>query len=303
MNFPGRPRSELRNQLVLNLARDDVKEYIFSVLDRLTTEHNIRYLKWDMNRTFSEPGWPEEKPEAQRELWVRYVLNLYDIIDRLRAKHPNLEIESCSGGGGRVDLGILRRVEEFWTSDNTEAYDRLKIQEGFSEAYAAKFMSAWVTDVPNTNGRTTSLKYRFLVAMQGALGIGANLNKWSTEDTELATKMVTLDKRIRDTVQNGDLYRLLSPRTNDVTANDYVAKDGKEAVLFAFRHAQQYKTGVAPIRLEGLDPRATYRLESIDRALLEKNSVLSGAYLMGNGVSLDLVDDYDGTAVLLHRLE
>ena len=303
MNFPGRPRSELRNQLILNLARDDVKEYIFSVLDRLTTEHKIRYLKWDMNRTFSEPGWPEEKPEAQRELWVRYVLNLYDIIDRLRAKHPNLEIESCSGGGGRVDLGILRRVDEFWTSDNTEAYDRLKIQEGFSEAYAAKFMSAWVTDVPNTNGRTTSLKYRFLVAMQGALGIGANLNKWLTEDTELATKMVTLDKRIRNTVQNGDLYRLLSPRTNDVTANQYVAKDGKDAVLFAFRHAQQYKTGVAPIRLEGLDPRATYRLESIDRALLEKNSVLSGAYLMGNGISLDLIDDYDGTAVLLHRVE
>jgi len=176
---------------------------------------------------------------ATRKLWVHYVRNLYDIIDRLRAKHPNLEIESCSGGGGRIDLGILKRVEEVWTSDNTEAFDRLRIQEGFSEAYAAKFMSAWVTDVPNMNGRSTPLKYRFLVAMQGALGIGANLNKWTAEDSKLATEMVALDKRIRSTVQNGSLYRLLSPRLSDVTANQYLSGNGKESVVFAFRHSQQ----------------------------------------------------------------
>lgn len=146
MNFPGRPRSELRNQLVLNLAREDVREYIFGFLDKLATDYNIRYFKWDMNRTFAEPGWPEAAPG---QLWVKYVRNLYDILARLRAKHPDLEIESCSGGGGRVDLGIMRYVDKFWTSDNTEPFDRLRIQEGFSEAYAAKFMSAWVTDVPN----------------------------------------------------------------------------------------------------------------------------------------------------------
>jgi alpha-galactosidase len=95
MNFPGRPRTELRNQLVLNLARTDVKEHLFNVLDRLATENNIRYFKWDMNRPFAEPGWPEASAGEQRELWVRYVRNLYEIIDRLRAKHPNLEIESC----------------------------------------------------------------------------------------------------------------------------------------------------------------------------------------------------------------
>src|ERR1035441_2958874 len=91
-----------------------------------------------MNRTFSEPGWPEVAPADQRKLWVEYVRNLYEIIDRLRARHPQLEIESCSGGGGRVDLGILQRVEEVWTSDNTEAFDRLRIQEGFTQAYAPK---------------------------------------------------------------------------------------------------------------------------------------------------------------------
>ena len=179
MNFPGRPRSELRNQLVLNLARDDVRDYIFGVLDKMTSENDIRYIKWDMNRIFSEPGWPEVAPDQQKELWVKYVWNYYDILKRLRAKHPQLEIESCSGGGGRVDLGVLRYVDEVWPSDNTEAFDRLRIQEGFSEAYAAKFMSAWVTDVPNQNGRSTPLQYRFLVAMQGALGVGSNLNKFS----------------------------------------------------------------------------------------------------------------------------
>ena len=148
-------------------------------------------------------------------------------MDRLRKKHPELEIESCSGGGGRIDLGVLHYVDEVWTSDNTEAFDRLRIQEGFSEAYAAKFMSAWVTDVPNMNGRTTPLRYRFLVAMQGALGIGSNLNKFSEDDTKLATQMVALYKRIRETVQFGSLYRLLSPSTNDTTANEYVSKDGK----------------------------------------------------------------------------
>ncbi len=303
MNFPGRPRSELRNQLVLNLARDEVRDHLFSVLDKLVSENHIRYLKWDMNRTFSEPGWPEAAPAAQRELWVKYVLNLYDILHRLREKHPNLEIESCSGGGGRVDLGILRFVDEFWTSDNTEAFDRLRIQEGFSEAYAAKFMSAWVTDVPNTNGRSTPLQYRFLVAMQGALGVGANLNKWTADDEQLATRMIALDKRIRAVVQLGDLYRLLSPRKNDVTANEYVSKDGKEAVLFAFRHSQQYNVPAPAIALRGLDARSVYHLEAMDNKLEDKSTELSGAYLMDHGVDLVLHGDYDSTVLLLHRVE
>src|ERR1700739_3355489 len=155
INFTGRPRSELRNQMILNLARSDVKEYIFGVLDKLASENNIRYFKWDMNRSFSEPGWPEAVPADEQKLWVQYVRNLYEIIDRLRARHPKLEIESCSGGGGRVDLGIMRRTEEVWTSDNTDALDRLTLQDGFSQAYAPGVMMAWVTDVPNYNGRTT----------------------------------------------------------------------------------------------------------------------------------------------------
>jgi alpha-galactosidase len=239
----------------------------------------------------------------QRKLWVDYVRNLYDILDRLRAKHPKLEIESCSGGGGRVDLGILRRVEEVWASDNTEAFDRLRIQEGFTQAYAPKFMSAWVTDVPNMNRRSTPLQYRFLVAMQGALGIGANLTKFSADDMAVATKMVATYKRIRSTVQLGGLYRLYSPRTGDIAANQYVAADGKQSVVFVFRHSQEYSTAPPAIRLQGLDARALYRLESIDGKLVERQPQLSGAYLMQAGLNVDLRGDFDSTAVILEKVQ
>ncbi|MCU1234421.1 MAG: glycoside hydrolase, clan [Candidatus Solibacter sp.] len=301
INFPGRPRSELRTQMVLNLARSDVKEYIFDVLDKLATENDIRYFKWDMNRSFTEPGWPEVAATEQRKLWVQYVRNVYEIIDRLRAKHPNLEIESCSGGGARVDLGILQRVDEVWPSDNTDAFDRLRIQEGFSQAYPAKIMSAWVTDVPNMNTRSTPLAFRFLAAMQGALGIGSNLNKFSEQDSALATSMIGVYKRIRATVQTGELYRLASPRTNDVTVNQYVSGDGKQAVVFALRHAQQYNTAAPTIRLRGLDERAIYKLESINNKLVEHQQQFSGAYLMNAGINVNLRGDFDATALILER--
>jgi alpha-galactosidase len=195
----------------------------------------------------------------------------------------------------------LRRVDEVWTSDNTEAFDRLRIQEGFSQAYAPKIMSAWVTDVPNQNGRSTPPQYRFLVAMQGALGIGANLNHWTDQDAALGTKMIALYKSIRNTVQLGDLYRLLSPITNDVTANQYVSSDGKQAVLFAFRHSQEFNTPAPAILLHGLDEKAIYRLESVDGKLIDRQGPLSGAYLMHNGVHLNLRGDFDSTAVVFER--
>ena len=303
INFPGRPRTEGRNQLVLNLAREDVKEYLLASLVKLLSENDIDFLKWDMNRHLSEPGWPEVAPADERKLWVNYVLNLYDIIDRLRAKYPNLEIESCSGGGGRVDLGILKRVEQAWTSDNTEAFDRLTIQDGFTHAYAPKVMMDWVTDVPNMNGRSTPLKYRFLVAMMGSMGIGANLNRWSDQDFALASKMVTYYKAVRATVQEGDLYRLASPREGELTASQYVSRDGRQSVLFAFLRSQQFLRPAPTIYLRGLDQNSNYRLISIDNKLIEKANVLSGAYLMNHGLDFDLTGDFDSTSITLERVK
>jgi alpha-galactosidase len=302
MNYPGRPRTEARNQLVLNMARDDVKEHIFTVLDRLASEHDIAFFKWDMNRHFSEPGWPEQGPDdQQKKIWVQYTRNVYEILDRLRAKHPGLAIESCSGGGGRVDLGILQRVDQTWTSDNTDALTRVFIQYGHSFAYAPRTMVNWVTDVPAfADGRSTPLEYRFLVAMMGTLGIGSNLNRFTADDTALATRMIALYKRIRGTVQMGDVYRLLSPYDGELSATEYVAPDRKQAVVIALLRSQIYGRTFPPLLLEGLDDRASYAVENEHGKAL---GTFSGAYLRNQGLQVDLRGDYDGTALVLTRIE
>ena len=145
LNMPGRPRNELRNQLVLNLARPDVRAYVLGFLDKLLNENDIAFLKWDYNRNWSEPGWDQLPPAEQKKVYVAFTNNLYGILDELK-KHPNVEIESCSGGGGRVDLGILRYTDEVWPSDNTDPFDRLTQQDGFTYAYTPQVMMAWVTD-------------------------------------------------------------------------------------------------------------------------------------------------------------
>jgi alpha-galactosidase len=169
-------------------------------------------------------------------------------------------------------------------------------------------MSDWVTDVPSLTGRSAPLKFRFLVAMQGALGIGANLNKWSTEDFALATRMVSYYKSLRETVQGGDLYRLFSPREGNLTANEYVSRDGKQAALFCFLHSQQFLWPTPTICLRGLDEKALYRIRTIDDKLMVPPGFsvaegVSGSFLMHHGLDLNLRGDYDSTLVILERAE
>jgi alpha-galactosidase len=294
-HFPGLPRTEARNQLVLNLARDDVKQYIYDFMDKLLGENNIKFIKWDMNRHFTEPGWPDAAVEEQKEIWVRHVLSIYDIVDRLRSKYPWVVFESCSGGGGRVDLGILRRMDQFWPSDNTDAFDRLRIQEGFSYAYLPKSMVAWVTDSPNRlNRRQLSLTYRFHCAMMGSLGVGGNLSHWSEEELETAKQMISLYKEIRPLIQEGNLYRLLSPVTSDIAAVEYAAKDGSEAVLFAFLHSSRFGEDSKTIYLRGLEDTALYKVDGSDE-------LLSGAALMKRGLVVNLKGDFDSKLIRIRK--
>jgi alpha-galactosidase len=153
------------------------------------------------------------------------------------------------------------------------------------------------------NGRVTPLKYRFLVSMMGSVGIGGNLNKWSDADMKLAAEMVALYKSIRNTVQEGSLYRIMSPREGAVTSNFYVSGDGKQAVLFAFLDHQQFNRRAPLIPVRGLKPDAVYKVRTIDNKLLGKEAAFSGAYLMNRGVELDLRGDYDSTAVVLERMD
>ncbi|MCS7146011.1 MAG: alpha-galactosidase [Nitrososphaerota archaeon] len=285
-HFPGRPRSEMRNQLVLNLCRSDVREYVFGWLDRLLTENDIGFVKWDMNRNFSEPGWPDAPRERQREIWVRHVLAIYDILDELRRRHPDVVFEGCSGGGGRVDLGAMERYDQFWTSDNTDALDRLYIQEGYTMAYCPKTMGAWVTGVPNfLTNRSLSLEFRFHSAMMGALGVSVNLLELSKQEIEEAKMHIEFYKKVRHIVQDGDLYRLRSPRCGGLAAFQYVTPDKAESLLFLFSLQQGFGERIANVTLRGLDPDFIYELDS-------SGQTLTGALLMNYGIDPALRGDY-----------
>jgi alpha-galactosidase len=304
LNFPGRPRSESRNQLVLNLARPDVRNYIEGFLDKLLTENDIAFLKWDYNRNWSEPGWDQIPVDEQKRVYVAFIRNLYSILTDLRKKHPNVEIESCSGGGGRVDLGILRYTDEVWPSDNTDPFDRLSMQDGFSYAYPPQVMMAWVTDSPHwLNGRATTLTYRMLSSMQGSLGIGANLNHWSTEDFATAKRLIAAYHSVQPTIVSGDLYRLISPRNaSEQSATETVSRDRQQAVVFAFSHSTQEGRGFPLLQLQGLDPDAQYTLTFIEgKARAGTPTTASGAWWMNHGLELDLRGDFQAAALHLDR--
>ena len=288
LNFPGRPRTEQRNQLVLNLARPDVRDYVLGFLNKLLTENDIAFLKWDYNRNWSEPGWDQVPPAEQKEVYVAYIHNLYGIMAELKKRHPRVEFESCSGGGGRVDLGILQYVDEVWTSDNTDPFDRLTQQDGFSYAYSPQIMMAWVTDSPHwLNNRATSLEYRMLSAMQGSLGIGADISKWSSGDMVTAKRLVTAYHQVQRTIAQGDLYRLISPRGgSEFSATQTVSPDKSQSVVFAFIHSTQEERSFPRLRLKGLDPAAQYALTAIEgQAEKETPGVASGAWWMKHGFS------------------
>ncbi|MFK4226595.1 alpha-galactosidase [Streptomyces sp. NPDC019890] len=290
-HHPGRARTEFRNQLVLNLAREDVQEYLWDQLDGLLSSASVDYVKWDFNRCFTDAGWPGE-PYPQK-LWVEHVHALYALIDRLRAAHPSVAFESCSGGGGRIDLGILSRTDQVWTSDNTDPLDRLAIQQGFTQLHPARVMAAWVTDSPNVqlNGRVSTLRLRFVSAMAGVLGVGGDLTAWSEEELAEARGWVELYKQIRPLVQHGELYRLRAPE-GGLSAVQYVR--GCETVVLAWLQAQHYGEQPPRLRLRGIDPAAGY-------ACVDTGAVHRGSVLLHHGLHTGLKGDLDATVIRLRR--
>ncbi|MCL8012187.1 alpha-galactosidase [Streptomyces sp. AS02] len=288
----GRKRTEFRNQLVLNLAREDVQEYLWNQLDGILSSAPIDYVKWDFNRCFTDAGWPGEA--YPQRLWIEHVRAFYALLDRLRDAHPGVAFESCSGGGGRIDLGVLSRTDQVWTSDNTDPLDRLAIQHGFSQIHPARVMAAWVTDSPNSqlNGRVSSLRFRFVSAMAGVLGVGGDLTQWTEEELAEAREWVELYKEIRPVVQRGDLYRLRPPR-GGLSAVQYVR--GDETVVLAWLQSQSYGEVAPALRLRGLDPTATYECR-------ETGEVHRGAVLLHHGLFTGLRGDLDATVIRLRRI-
>jgi alpha-galactosidase len=242
LHVPGRQRSEGRHQLVLDLGRAEVRRYVVDAVSAILRSAPIAYVKWDMNRHMTEVGSSALPPERQKESYHRYILGLYEVMGEITSAFPDVLFESCSGGGGRFDPGILAYMPQTWTSDNTDAVSRLKIQYGTSLVYPPVTMGSHVTAVPNHQlGRTTPLAFRGDVAMAGNLGYELDLGALSAPEKEEVARQAAFYKSIRALVQFGDFHRILSPFEGEAAAWIFVAKDkvrGLGRLLPELRRAQ-----------------------------------------------------------------
>ncbi len=241
-----------RNQLVLDLARIEVRDYLFGLLDALLRDHDIAYVKWDMNRDLVAAT------SAGRAGVHRQTLGVYDLFDRLRAAHPGVEFETCASGGGRVDFGIFERTDRAWTSDSIDALDRQQIQRGFSLLFPPELMGSHIgSPIAHTTGRSHGLGFRAIAAVFGSLGIEWNLLKASDEDRADVTAIVALHKELRPLLHHGTVVRVDHPDP-EILVHGVVALDQSSAVFACTRLRSGPSLHAAPLRLVGLDPARTY---------------------------------------------
>lgn len=287
LHIPDRRRTEGRQQLVLDMSRKDVQDEIVHMISDILASAPITYVKWDMNRNMTEVGSALLPPERQKETAHRYMLGLYDVMERITSKFPHILFESCSGGGGRFDPGMLYYMPQTWTSDNTDAVSRMKIQYGTSLVYPVSSMGSHISAVPNHQvGRNTSLETRGHVAMSGNFGYELDLTLFDENDKKTVREQVALYKEIRKTVQFGVFHRLLNPFDGNEAAWMFVSPDGEDVVVFYFRVLSEPNAPLQRLKLKGLDPERDY-------AAVDGEGVYSGDALMYAGISVgNKVGDY-----------
>lgn len=263
LHVPGRERKTSRSQLVLDMSRPEIRDYLLETIGKVLEEAGVDYVKWDMNRSLFEVGNEILPPGRQMELSHRYMLGVYDLMGRFNQRFPHILFEGCAGGGGRFDLGLLSYHPQIWTSDNSDGLDRLFIQYGTSFAYPPIAQGAHIAASPNhITKRETPLKWRALAALSGNFGLEVDISKWSAEDRKEVAGYIALYKEIRPLIQFGDFHRLESPYESDRTAWMFVDDRKDEALLFVFQ-VKPWKKGVKakPIRLQGLDPAKAYKVQ------------------------------------------
>ena len=281
VTVPGRVPGLARNQLVLDISREDVADYIFEKMAKVLRSANIEYVKWDMNRPLADIASAALPKERQGEIFHRYVLGVYRMQERLITEFPNLLLENCSGGGARFDAGMLYYSPQIWCSDDTDAIERLTIQEGTALIYPLSAMGAHVSDCPNhTVGRTTPFATRGAVALAGTFGYELDITKISDEDRNQIPEQTKMYHKYNDLVRTGDYYRMASYRENHYyDAYMVVSKDKKEALATYVMVKRRPNPRSRGLKFLGLDPEKTYRIEGQDRTYLGSTLMNAGIYI------------------------
>lgn len=261
MSVPYRSMSPGRNQYVLDLTKDEVIDYLDAALSQILSESDISYVKWDMNRSMSEVFSTGRSNDFQGQVYHRYILGLYKLLERLTGKFPEVLFESCASGGGRFDPGMLYFCPQGWISDDTDAIERLKIQYGTSLVYPVNSMGSHVSAVPNhQTHRSTSLATRGDVAYFGTFGYELDLNLLSDAEKEMVREQVEFMKKNRELIHQGIFYRLASPFAGNVTAWMVISKDRNRAIVGYYRTLTEVNVGYKRLKLAGLDGDKKYRI-------------------------------------------
>lgn len=295
LHVDGRARVEMRNQLILDLSRKEVQDYIIESVSAVLESARIEYVKWDMNRNMTEPFSGAQTPERQKETQHRYMLGLYRVLEEITARFPEILFESCSGGGGRFDPGMLYYMPQTWTSDDSDAAERMFIQYGTSFVYPPCAMGAHVSAVPNhQTGRTTAMQTRGDVALGGNFGFELDLSQLSDADAETVRRLIEREKQVRTLVRTGEFTRLLSPFDHPYAAWQFRARDNSEALICAYRLMTRPATPHLLLRASGLDESAVY--------MDDDGNTCSGAALTRYGLWLHLPGDFTSKVIHLRRI-
>lgn len=302
-------RDTVVKRTALNLAKEEVYQHLLTVLSKLLSENKIDFVKWDQNNYLRSPGWPDAPVEIQREVRIRYVQNLYRLVDELRKRFPKILFESCASGGGRTDLGMMSRMDQAWVSDNTTPLDRLFIQYGYLSAMPANTMVSWVISGIGTDTHMqASLAYKFDVAMSGVLGFGYDISKLTAQEKEIAKNKIALYKVIRPLVQQGIAHRLVSPFEHNRCALQYNAADGKSSVLFCYNMAQYLAgsqlidRGSNILKLEGLNASHQYRIVNSGDSK-DKGTVYRGDFLMNIGIAWPVKGAFNSQIMQINQID
>ncbi len=288
----GRELSMSREQYVLDYSNKEVRDHIYGMMKKILDSANIEYIKWDMNRQLTEVGSTTLPKNRQRELWHRYVLGVYDVMNRLTTDYPHILLENCSGGGARFDPAMLYYSPQIWCSDDTDAIERLKIQHGTSICYPASAMGAHVSDCPNhTVGRSTPFATRGNVAMVGTFGYELDVTRIPQEDRDAIPGQIAQFNKYNPIIRTGDQYRIGNVFEDNMwDAWMFVAKDKSEAVFTFVQVLGRPNYRNRRIKLKGLDPKAMYRNE-------ENGEIHSGSALMNAGIFMEIHGDFASKVV------